>query len=145
MPATVWTLAVSWVLENGRRRAEEQGVGKDTPKPRRPCLPRLRRRFGRRIRNFRLRGDVGVATTQKLHKLQSKKRSGHGSERTCRGRHAGCRGLEESVHRIELVPRARKVVREAASGEARRDLGVVSAFSAADASDPGTCETMAVW
>jgi hypothetical protein len=52
-------------------------------------------------------------------------------------------GPEESVHRIDLVPRARKVVREAASGEACRDLGEV--FCAADASDPGTCETMAVW
>jgi hypothetical protein len=53
---------------------------------------------------------------------------------------------KKSVRRIELVPRARKEVREAASGEARRDLELVSRnFSAADASNPGTCETMAVW
>jgi hypothetical protein len=52
-------------------------------------------------------------------------------------------GIEEFVHCIDLVHRARKEGREAASGEARRDLGVFC--SAADASDPGTCKTMVVW
>ena len=51
--------------------------------------------------------------------------------------------VEVDVHRIGLVPRSRKVDREAASGEARPDLGVAS--SAADDGDIGTCKTMAVW
>ena len=52
--------------------------------------------------------------------------------------------VEKSGHRPVLVFRARKVEREAAPGELRRDFGVV-AYCATDAGDIGTCETMAVW
>jgi hypothetical protein len=51
--------------------------------------------------------------------------------------------IEEIVHRSVLVHRARKVLREAASAEDHCDLRITS--SAADASDPGTCEIMEVW
>lgn len=46
-------------------------------------------------------------------------------------------GLEEGGHRLRLVGRAREVVREAASGETRGDLGVLTRC-AANASDPWT-------
>ena len=48
---------------------------------------------------------------------------------------------EKFGHHDLLVVRARKVGREAAPGEVRRDLGV--AYCSADASDRRTCETMA--
>ncbi len=48
--------------------------------------------------------------------------------------------LEEGGDSIVLVARARKMVRESTPGEARRDLGEL-VRRAADASDPGTCET----
>ena len=54
----------------------------------------------------------------------------------------GADDLEESGHHIEPVSWMCKVGQEAASGEARHDLGEAS--SAADAGDPGTCETTTV-
>lgn len=51
---------------------------------------------------------------------------------------------EEGIHRIVLVVPARKVVREATTGEVRRDLGV-EARRAADTSDIRTCKSVAVW
>ena len=57
--------------------------------------------------------------------------------------------LEEFEHRILLIRQAPKVLREAASGEPRRNLGPAqapkAALSAADTGDPGTCEAMEVW
>ncbi len=52
--------------------------------------------------------------------------------------------LEEGGYIIVLVDKAREIVRESASGEACRDLGEM-ARRAADASDVGTCETVAIW
>jgi hypothetical protein len=46
--------------------------------------------------------------------------------------------LEEAGHVLLLVVRAQEVVREAAAGDARRDLWQVARRSA-NGSDPGTC------
>ena len=52
--------------------------------------------------------------------------------------------LEEGGHCVSLVGREVKVVREAATGDARRNLGVFVRH-AADASDLGTYESVMVW
>ncbi len=52
--------------------------------------------------------------------------------------------LEEGGHSNVLVEGAREIVRESAPGDVRRDLWDM-ARRAADASDPGTCETATMW
>ena len=52
-------------------------------------------------------------------------------------------GIEEWRHGVHLVKRAREVVREAASGYTRGDLGAVTR-RAANASDPWTYESVVV-
>jgi hypothetical protein len=65
MPTTVWTLAVRWVR---RRRAE--GAGKETH---RNCAARAVPESGNVVDDGyeieRLRGDVGVATTQRAAQI----------------------------------------------------------------------------
>src|SRR6266702_3265085 len=121
MPATVWTLTVSRALKDGRRRAETEGS-----------------------RERHMGGDVGDATTRRA--AQSKNRSGQVTAASVlvEAGILAAEVLEEFGHRLVLVGRAWKVEREAASRKARRDLGEV-VTSGADASDEGTCETMAVW
>jgi hypothetical protein len=133
-------LVINWVLENGRRRAKEQGVGKKTHRNGTGrAIPGKEKLLEDEFEIFRLRGDIWVATARKAAQL---KRSGLTAASALEEPDMpGAEVIKESFHVIDLVPRGRKMAREAASGEARRDLGVVS--SAADTSDPGTCETMA--
>ncbi len=85
-----------------------------------------------------------------LHRSQSKNRSGRVTAASVLVEPGilATEVLEEGGHHAVLVARARKVEREAALGEGSRTLGFEvgrAAGRAADASDIGTCENMAVW
>jgi len=91
-----------------------------------------------------LRSDVRDATTRRA--VQRKNRSGQITAACAlvEASMLAAEVLEEFGYRTVLVVRAWKVEREAASRQLRRDLGEVVS-SATDASDVGTCETMAIW
>ncbi len=147
MPATVWTSVVSWVLEDGRRRAEGAGSRKRHTGVEQLVPPVTMGTLLTTITNLSACAAMsGMPRPAGLHKLRSKKMSSQvtAASALVEAGILAALDLEEFGHDSLLVRRARKVEREAASGDFRRDLGIV-ACRATDASDVGTCETKAIW
>ena len=130
MAATICALAVSWVLEAGcskvddtERREEGKTHGRRATRAGRESkFPSEDER-----KPDRLRGDVGESTAIRTAQIQSKNRSDQvrAVNQPVEAVILVPEVLEEGRHRVLLVVWEVKVVREAASGEDRRDLGVV--------------------
>ena len=129
MPATVCTLAVSWMLAEPTTETGASGEWRKTHRCRCACAARGN---GIGVDDDpvleRLRCDVGdpaAGRAVKTTKLQSKNRSGQVTEENALI-HAlilFAETPEEFGHRFLLVVGARKIVRETARGEVRCDLG----------------------
>src|SRR6266702_3165668 len=147
MLATVCTLTATPVLQDGRCRAEgggrrERRTGVEQLVPSMIIsMSFVNKRYLSACAEM-----SGTPRPSGLHRSQIKNRSGEviAASALVEPGILVAEVLEEGGHRAALVAPPRKDEREAAPGEVCRDLWFV-AGRAADASDTGTCENVAVW
>ena len=151
MPATICTLVVSWVLEAERREGKRTGTAQLVPDIKERTLFSMLNKLSACAE---MSGIPRPAALDEPRKLQSKNRLSQVAAENALV-HAVILAAEllqvgeHSTLRAVLVPRARKIVREAAPREVGRNLrlGVQARRArgrATHASHIVTCKTMAM-